>query len=211
MTAATHQVLLVYLAYVVAAGSPGPSTMAIMGVAMAQGRRAALLLAGGVVTGSIVWGLTASMGVSTLLACYAGALVLLKIMGGLYLLFLALKAARSALAPDATVAGQATSGPPSSAIALYRRDLLMHLTNPKSVLAWIALVTLGLGPEASWRTAAAILGGCAVLGMAIFGGYALAFSAAPMVRAYRRARRWIEGALAVLFGAAGLHLLLSRT
>lgn len=31
-----------------------------------------------------------------------------------------------------------------------------------------------------------------------------------MVRAYRRARRWIEGALAALFGLAGLRLLLER-
>jgi threonine/homoserine/homoserine lactone efflux protein len=32
-----------------------------------------------------------------------------------------------------------------------------------------------------------------------------------MVRAYRKARRWIEGTLAVFFGAAGLSLLWSRS
>jgi threonine/homoserine/homoserine lactone efflux protein len=31
-----------------------------------------------------------------------------------------------------------------------------------------------------------------------------------MVRLYRRARRWIEGVLALSFGLAGLKLLLSR-
>lgn len=170
MTPATHQVLLVYLAYLVAAGSPGPSTMAIMGVAMGQGRRAALLLAAGIVTGSMIWGTAASLGVSTLLARSAGALVLLRVAGGLYLLVLALKAARSALAPDGTVAAQAASGPTAAAAALVRRGLLMHLTNPKSVLAWIALMTLGVGCEATWRTTAAILGGCAVLGVGVFGG-----------------------------------------
>ena len=86
----------------------------------------------------------------------------------------------------------------------------MHLGNPKSVLAWIALMTLGLGPDAPWYSVAVILGGCAVLSVAIFCGYAVVFSTAPMVRLYRRARRWIEGVLAVFFGFAGLRLLLSR-
>ncbi len=87
----------------------------------------------------------------------------------------------------------------------------MHLSNPKSILAWIALVTLGLGPNSSWHTLAAILGGCAVLSVTIFCGYAVIFSTAPMVRLYRRARRWIEGVLALFFGVAGLRLLLART
>jgi threonine/homoserine/homoserine lactone efflux protein len=86
----------------------------------------------------------------------------------------------------------------------------MHLGNPKSVLAWIALVTLGLGPDASWQGVALILGGCAVLSATIFCGYAVLFSTTPMVRLYRRARRWIEGTLSIVFGFAGLRLLLPR-
>jgi threonine/homoserine/homoserine lactone efflux protein len=55
-----------------------------------------------------------------------------------------------------------------------------------------------------------ILGGCLVLSVTIFCGYALVFSTASMVRLYRRARRGIEGVLALVFGFAGLRLLLSR-
>ncbi|XKM38194.1 dihydrodipicolinate synthase family protein (plasmid) [Rhizobium ruizarguesonis] len=40
---------------------------------------------------------------------------------------------------------------------------------------------------------------------------AVSFSTAPLVRFYRRARRWIEGTLAIFFGAAGIRLLLTRT
>ncbi|PDT39645.1 MULTISPECIES: LysE family translocator [Sinorhizobium] len=209
MSTSVHQLLLVYAAYMIAAASPGPSNMQIMGVAMNNGRRAALLLAAGVVSGSIFWGMMAASGISVLLTRYAEALVVLKIFGGLYLLYLAFKAARAALS-SGDKAVQPSGGDALCGSALYRRGLLMHLTNPKSVLAWIALVTLGLGPEASWHRLAAILGGCAVLSVTIFCGYALVFSTAPMVRLYRRARRWIEGLLAVFFGVAGLRLLLSR-
>lgn len=198
-----HQILLVYAAYVIAAGSPGPSTMLISGVAMNHGRRAALMLSAGVVTGSVFWGMMAATGVSAILTRYAEALIVLKIFGGFYLLFLAFKAGRSALTPDENIVVRA--GADTSAFSpwlLYRRGLLMHLSNPKSVLGWIALVTLGLGPDASLKTVSAILGGCAVLSVVIFGGYALVFSTAPMVRLYKRGRRWIEGTLAAVYGCA---------
>ena len=97
------------------------------------------------------------------------------------------------------------------ALPLYRRGLLMHLSNPKSILSWIALVTLGLGPGASRQDVGVILAGCAVLSVTIFCGYALVFSTPPMVRMYRRARRAVEGVLAAFFGFAGLSLLFSRS
>lgn len=210
MTPSLHQLLLVFTAYVIAAGSPGPSNMRIMGVAMNQGRQPALTLAAGVITGSVFWGTMAATGVSTILTRYAHALIVVEIFGGLYLMFLAFKAGRAALNPD----GATRSTPTDIAAtrgALYRRGLLMHLSNPKAILAWVALLTLGLGPGASPQGVAVILGGCFILSVTIFCGYALVFSTVPMVRLYQRARRWIEGALAALFAFAGLRLLLSRT
>ena len=209
MPADIHQLLIVFTAYIIAAGSPGPSNMRIMGVAMHDGRKAALVLASGVVSGSIFWGLMAATGVSAVLKTYPNALVALQIFGGLYLLFLALKAAKAAASPDKATTVDDDRVPPSMP-ALYRRGLLMHLMNPKSILAWIALMTLGLGPGASTATVVIILAGCAVLSVSIFCGYAVLFSTAPMVRLYRRARRWIEGSLALSFGLAGVKLLLSR-
>ena len=206
-----HHLLVVYTAYIIAAASPGPSNMRIMGTAMQQGRNAALLLAAGVITGSIFWGIMAATGISALLTAYAQALVILKIAGGLYLLFLAFKAAKAAMARDGDAGRAAFADRPLSGIALYRRGLLMHLSNPKSILGWIALVALGLGPGASRQDVFLILAGCGVLSVTIFCGYALLFSTPPMVSMYHRARRGIEGVLAAFFGLAGLSLLFSRS
>ncbi|MFV9651152.1 MULTISPECIES: LysE family translocator [Pseudomonas] len=206
-----HHLLLVFTAYIVGAASPGPSNMRIMGVAMHQGRKPALMLAAGVISGSFFWGSMAATGVSAILLQFAEALFVLKIVGGAYLLFLALKAGRSALTPDEKIEKALVAAPPISGFGLYRRGLLMHLTNPKALLGWIATMTLGLGPQATPETVMIILAGCAVLSISIFCGYAIVFSTAPMIRGYRRARRWIEGTLALVFGAAGFKLLLSRT
>lgn len=203
-----QDLLVVYIAYIIAAGSPGPSNMAIMNVAMSQGRRPALVLAAGVITMSTCWGLIAVTGISTVLVRYAHALIVLKIAGGLYLLWLAWKAARSASAPDPR-AGE-LARPAIAPGTLYRRGILMHLGNPKAVLAWVAIMSLGLKPGAAPEMAVTAFGGCVLLGISIFAGYAMLFSTAPMVRGYARARRWIEASLAVFFAGAGSRLLFSH-
>lgn len=203
-----HALLAVYTVYTIAVASPGPSNMAIMGVAMGQGRMPALVLAAGIMTGSMVWAVLAATGVSTLLAAYANALTAIKIGGGLYLLYLAVKSARSALKVGEDEARQERGL--IDYRRLYWRGLMLHLTNPKSILAWIAIMSLGLKSDAPGHTASATIAGCAVIGLTTFGGYALIFSAQPMVRLYQKARRWIEATLALFFGFAGIRLLLSR-
>ncbi|MDP8917496.1 MAG: LysE family translocator [Pseudomonadota bacterium] len=204
------ELLLVYAAYVIATGSPGPSNMAIMGVAMSHGRTPALVLAAGIVTGSLFWAILAATGISAILSAYADALLAIKIAGGLYLLYLAYRAARSALSAKRPQAPSNADHAKTGYAALYRRGVLLHLTNPKAILAWIAIMSLGLKSEAPSYVLAAILGGCLLLGIVVFGGYAVIFSTGPMIYAYQRSRRWIEGGLAVFFGLAGLRLLSSR-
>lgn len=202
-----QHLMLVYAAYLIAVASPGPSNMAIMGVAMRQGRASAVTLALGVMTGSLFWAALAAAGLSTLLTAYADALFAIKIAGGLYLLYLAWKSAKSALSRHD---GQMKADTPAKRTTLYRRGVLLHLTNPKSILGWIAIMSLGLRPDAPSYTLQAIMAGCAVLGVIVFVGYALLFSTETMARAYRKSRRWIEGTLAVVFGYAGIRLLFSR-
>ncbi len=206
-----NQLLLVYLTYLIATASPGPSNMAIMGVAMSEGRRPALALALGVVTGSMFWAVLAATGISAVLATYASALEAIKLAGGLYLLFLAYKSARSALTARPVQARSSATGQKPEYLQLYRRGVLLHLFNPKAVLAWIAIMSLGLRPDAPAYTFPLIVAGCAALGIVVFGLYALIFSTEPMVRGYQKARRGIEGVLAIFFGVAGIKLLLSRT
>jgi len=200
--------LPVYVAYLLGTASPGPSNMAIMGVAMRQGRRPALMLAAGVITGSLCWALLVATGLSTLLLAYAQAIVVIKVVGGFYLLWLAWKAARSAArrGEDSAVPLAAVG----SAASLYRRGLLLHLGNPKAILVWTAIMSLGIHPDAAPSVLPLIVGGCALLGMMVFSSYALLFSTPAMSRGYQKCRRIIESVFALFFTAAGVKLLFSR-
>lgn len=201
-------VLLAYTAYFVGVASPGPSNLAIMSLAMGSGRKAAFAFALGVMSGSFSWALLASLGLSALLATYSQLLIAIRIAGGLYLLWLAWKSTRSALAPvqPATRIERA----PEPFQRLYLRGLLLHVTNPKAILVWLSIVSLAVPATGGASHTFAVVLGCMGIGVCVFSGYAVLFSTATARRIYGSIRRWLDGSLAIVFSVAGLKLLTSR-
>lgn len=198
-------------AFTVGVASPGPSNMAIMAAAMSQGRGPAMALAAGVVCGSLMWGLAAALGLSALMHAYSWALLLLKVMGGLYLLFLSWKAARSALATDSPKQADRIGSGSGSKWRGFSSGLGMHVTNPKAIFVWLSIVALALPAGASKEHALGVVGSCAAIGTTVFFGYALAFSTAAARTVYSRAYRWLNATLSAVFAIAGVRLLLSRS
>jgi threonine/homoserine/homoserine lactone efflux protein len=203
------KMMLAYVAFMVGVASPGPSVLAVMGMAMAQGRARALVLASGVVSGSLFWGLCAAFGLAALMQRYATALTLVKLAGGLYLLWMAWQAARKAVRGTRSNAG-ADAEPAPGYARLYLRGAAMHLTNPKAVVVWLSVVSLAMPAGAAAPDALAFVASCVPLSAAIFTCYALAFSTSSARRAYRAGERGINAVLAGVFGYAGVRMLLSQ-
>lgn len=203
----TDTLLLVFSAFFLAVVSPGPSNMAVMATAMSRGRRTALTLAAGVTAGSFTWGCLAAAGVTALLATSPHALYAVKIAGGLYMFYLAFRAAKSATQKQGALGAAA---PIEKGWRTFVRGYLMHLTNPKAILGWTAIIAVGLPAQPTWQLIGTILLGCFLISATSNSTYAVLFSTAPMVAGYRRCRRVIEGALAGMFAFAGLKLLTSR-
>ncbi len=202
-------ILLAYSAFLLAIASPGPNVLAVIGTSMSIGRRQSVALALGVASGSLCWALATAGGLSALLATYASALVLIKMAGGLYLLWLAYKAFRSA-ASSRDLEAVALDEPSRHLFRYVRRGFAIQMTNPKAALAWIAIISLGLRENAPLWVALSIVIGTAILSVIIHCVYAVAFSTPAMVRLYSRARRWIQAALGTFFALAGVRLLAAR-
>lgn len=198
--------LLAYAAYFIGTASPGPSNLAIMSIAASHGRKAALMFALGVISGSMFWATVATLGVSAALIAYSQFIIAVKVFGGLYLLWLAFKSGRSALASAAASAVETERTPTLTSV--YSRGVMLHLTNPKAILVWVSIVALSSNSTGSSHSA--LVAGCAAIGCLVFGGYAVLFSTDSARRLYVRTRRALEGCLAVAFGFAGIKLLASR-
>jgi threonine/homoserine/homoserine lactone efflux protein len=198
--------LLAYTAFAIGVASPGPSVLAVMGTAMAQGRARALALASGVVCGSLCWGLCAAFGLAALMARWSGALAVVKVVGGVYLLWMAWQAARKVR----RVAGAPVSKVVDEGYArTWTRGVAMHLTNPKAIVVWLSVVSLALPAGARQADALAFVLSCAALSASIFCCYALAFSTGAARRAYRAGERWVNAVLAGVFAYAGVRMLIS--
>ena len=203
-------ILLAYTVLIVGIFSPGPAVLAIIGTALNRGRMPSLQLASGVVCGSAFWGVAAAAGMAAILASYAYALTILKIVGGLYLLWLASKAFRSALKGQGTDQASlaAKSGTPAR---MWTAGLLLHLTNPKAIMAWLATIALGVTTSSPvWVSFVIVFGGIIISTIGNL-TYALVFSTRPAASLYLRAKRPIEFIFAGFFGLAGIKLLMSRS
>lgn len=192
-------------AFLIVASSPGPANLAAATVAMAQGRRVGAVFALGLSAGLAFWGLLAATGLGAVLQGSALALAVLKVFGGIYLIWLAVQSARSAT----QAGGQAPVPLQVGGRRWFLRGLLLNLSNPKAVFAWMAALSVGLDPNDGLATVAVATGLCAVIGLLNALGHVWIFSVPGMMASYRRLRRWIDGTVAALFAGAGLGLLRS--
>lgn len=201
------------LLFAVAALAPGPSNILIVETSVSKGRRDAVLIAIGVSIGTFLWASGSAAGVNALLLGSAVYPYLLAV-GIIYLLKLAKDSignafrhhAPSAVAFANTHAENGVGGVSDSFIRTLGKGLATSLSNPKSALFWVSIMSVALGSkEVSWMPLG-VVGGCTALALIIYLGFAWAFQI-PATRAiYARNIGKISGCFAVvyLFFAANL-------
>ncbi|MDN5551895.1 LysE family translocator [Micrococcaceae sp. AOP34-BR2-30] len=107
----------------VLAVTPGPETILTVRLSALR-RKAGLIYSLGSATGMTVWMIAALTGISALLTTFPSALLVLKVVGGLYLCFLGILAARQALRIRAELRGTPPRGQVSE-IAAATDDLVI--------------------------------------------------------------------------------------
>lgn len=198
----------IFAAFFVVAVSPGPATLAVSTVSAASGRRSGMTFGAGLGLGLAFWGIVAATGLGAVLQTTTHLLAAFKVAGGLYLLWLALGSARSAMRGN-KASSQGGETPAPGGGRWFMRGLVLNLSNPKAVVAWMAALSVGLGTDDALGSVAIATLGCTIIGFAIYAAYAAAFSSAAVMQGYARARRWIDGVVASLFALAGFALLRS--
>ena len=189
----------------IASASPGPGTLGIAGTSMRYGRRAGLSFSAGVLAGSNIWSATAAFGFGAILLTHVWMLETVRYCGGGYLIWLAVKSLRSAI-----VSGAGKISDIALSSNHFMAGLSIHITNPKPILFFGTLFSIGVPAGTSVSELALLVIIIGLNNAVVFFTYAFLFSNGIMARAYARARRWFEGVFAGLFGLAGVQILTMR-
>ena len=139
MTTALPHVLAFTAAAAVLVATPGLDTAVVLRQAVVGGPKSAVLAAGGVVMGLLVWGLAAAAGLTAVLLASRLAYTALKWAGAAYLMIVGV---RMLLDRD-THRSPATSDLPAKGgdgVASFRRGLLTNLLNPKVGLFYVTFL-----------------------------------------------------------------------
>jgi threonine/homoserine/homoserine lactone efflux protein len=131
-----HSVLLAFFSTsVILALSPGPDNLFVMAQSAQNGRTAGWFVTLGLATGLVGHTVAVAFGLAAIVHASAIAFTILKFMGAAYLIYLAWQALRAA-----ALTGQQESVQPLSRGNLYRRGIVMNLTNPKVSIFFMAFL-----------------------------------------------------------------------
>lgn len=126
--------------------APGPSVVYILSTTLAQGRARGLAATAGIEVSYLLHVAGTVLGVSAVIAASAEAFTAVKIAGGLYLLFLAVRAWRSR--STLTVAEASTSDARRGLGRTFLRALPVGALNPKTAVFYLAFLPQFVVPEA---------------------------------------------------------------
>ncbi len=121
---------------------PGPTLLTVISYSLSHGRRARLPLVAAVALGDSTALLLSLLGLGALLAASAFWFTVVKTLGGLYLLFLAVKLLRAGVAArlDTPQAGAA------SRWRLFANTYLVTALNPKGIIFFVAFLPQFIQP-----------------------------------------------------------------
>jgi threonine/homoserine/homoserine lactone efflux protein len=197
--------LSIGFAFFVIAVSPGPANITNATIAMSQGRRVSLIYAAGLSTGLVFWGIVAASGMGAILQSSIYLVMALKIFGGLYLIRLAYLSGRKAYKLESNTIEVIDKSVSSK--SWFFRGAIMNISNPKTIIAWMAALSVGLNSNDGYLSLILGLVVCIIVGFATNAMYSICFSYDGVMNWYQRTSRWINGVTSLLFSIAGIGLI----
>ncbi|MCQ9329422.1 LysE family translocator [Pelistega suis] len=118
--------------------SPGPDNIFVLLQSALYGLRVGISIVLGLCSGLIFHTLLVTLGVATLIKTSPTAFFILKLIGAVYLLYLAYLTAKSK--PITLSTEQSENNPTLNLWQYYRRGVFMNITNPKVTLFFLAFL-----------------------------------------------------------------------
>jgi threonine/homoserine/homoserine lactone efflux protein len=197
-----------FLASIVLAIAPGPDNIFVLTQSAMQGRTAGILITIGLCTGLIVHTTAVTLGVAAIFQASSLAFTALKLVGAAYLVYLAWAAFRASASKLQKSQDEQLQG-----WQLYRRGIIMNVTNPKVSIFFLAFLPQfadpGRGPLSFQMVALGLVFIAAT--MLVFGGVALtAGSLGEWLKGSPRTQQAMNRIAALVFIGLAINLVLTR-
>ncbi len=166
----TETISAFFLASTLLAIAPGPDNVFVLTQSALHGKASGLVVVFGLCTGLLVHTGAVAFGVAVLFQASALAFTLLKVIGAGYLLYLAWQIFR--VSPEHI---HMNNNPQRSLATLYRRGIIMNVTNPKVSIFFLAFLPQFADPgRGSISLQMVALGGIFIIAtILVFGAVAL--------------------------------------
>lgn len=187
---------------------PGPDSLYIVSRSASGGFKAGSAAALGIGSGTFVHIFAAALGLSALLATSATAFTVVKIIGALYLLSIAVPMIFSRVRETPSVQSIA----PTRLSKIYRQGFLTNALNPKVALFFLAFVPQFIDPASDHKALAFIVLGLIFNVNGMIWCHLLAWSSAQAsrrVQQHPRLTLWLNRLAGGLFGYFGIKLAVS--
>jgi threonine efflux protein len=195
---------LVWLAAVV---SPGPNFLVVSRLALSRSRRSAIGATLGITVGSLAYAALTMFGLSVLILRFAWLGDAVRIVGGVYLIWLGIHAWRTRPEDLHPAAVGAVRDVPSLRGGL-RVGFLTEITNPKGIAFFLGLFAAAVPAATPLWAKLTVLSAGGVIEVAWYTAVSFALSSGPMQAGYRRIRRTVDRVLGTLLIALGLKVAL---
>jgi threonine/homoserine/homoserine lactone efflux protein len=204
----TTILLMFFTTSILLALAPGPDNLFVMTQAAQQGRKAGLLVTLGLCSGLLFHTAAVTLGLAALFKASATAFTVLKLSGAGYLLYLAVLSFKAG-----AETGPLAAADRLSAAALYRRGIIMNITNPKVSIFFLAFLPQFADPSKGHLTAQFLLLGVIfmIATIIIFG--AISILAGVFGEHFRKsafAQKVLNRAAAGIFAGLALKLALAQ-
>ena len=197
-----EQLVAFNIALLVAIASPGPALLMATHTSASRGRAAGIAVGVGLGLMAAIWTLMALLGLAVVFELFPMVYIGAKILGGLYLLYLAYKMWRNASAP---ISAQL---PPAR--HAFRQGFFVNLLNPKSVLFAAAVLVAVFPAGLSVAESFVIVINHFVVEVTFYSTFAFCMSTQAVSARYMRAKVYIDRGAAIVLGALGIRLVASR-
>ncbi|TCR90679.1 LysE family translocator [Rhizobium sp. BK376] len=189
----------------IGAMSPGPSFVLVSRISISRSRKAGLAAAFGMGAGGVVFATLALLGLTALLMQLSWLYLVLKIAGGLYLVYLAVKIWQGA---TQDIAMDVSGSPASSGIVRnFAFGLATQLSNPKTAVVYASIFAALLPAHPPLWLALTIPPTVFCIEAGWYSIVAVAFSSNRPRAIYIGLKRWIDRLAGVVIGGLGIRLI----